>query len=205
MKKTVLNPAFYQHYSVEEVAQALLGKVLVTHKEGIYTSGMIVETEAYSGRHDKACHANNGKRTPRTEIMYAEGGHIYTYLIYGMHILFNVVTNMEGLADAVLIRAIEPLEGLEHMQVRRKLSHQQVGKGPGALCKALGIGKPDYGLYLEEASGIWIEDRGIKVPEQEVVKAPRVGVDYAGDDALLLRRYYLKNNMHVSKVIKNYS
>jgi DNA-3-methyladenine glycosylase len=116
---------FYQGVDVVAIARELLGKVLVTNIDGAITSGMIVETEAYHGLKDKACHAYNGRRTARTEVMYQSGGLAYVYLCYGIHSLFNIVTNVKDRADAVLIRAIEPLEGLEVMMERRKQAKLQ--------------------------------------------------------------------------------
>ena len=136
-----LPKAFYLRPNVVQISRDLLGKFLYTNIDGILTGGMIVETEAYSGENDKACHAHLGRRTNRTEIMYAEGGVAYVYLIYGIYNLFNIITNEKDKADAVLIRAIEPTEGLKEMQLRRNLSRVQpnLTAGPGLLTQALGI------------------------------------------------------------------
>lgn len=191
---------FYTRPDVVQISKDLLGKYLYTRVDGILTGGMIVETEAYSGRNDKACHAHLERRTKRTEIMYGEAGHAYVYLIYGIYSLFNIVTNQEGLADAVLIRAIEPTEGLKEMQLRRnlpKIQHNLTG-GPGLLTMALGINTRHYG---EDLTGnlIWLEDKGVIIPETEILASPRVGIAYAEEDALLPWRFRVKANKWTSK------
>lgn len=196
----ILNDAFYQRSNVVQIAKELLGKILVTNIDGFYTSGMIVETEAYKGVGDKASHAFNHRRTKRTETMYAHGGVAYVYLCYGIHHLFNVVTNVEHTPHAVLIRAIEPLEGIDIMLQRRKkekLTPLLTG-GPGAMSEALGIKTKHTGLNLQ-SSEIHIEERGIKIPKNSIVNATRVGVNYAQEDALLLYRFYVKDNKYVSR------
>lgn len=195
-----LPKAFYTRPDVVQISRELLGKFLYTNIDGILTGGMIVETEAYSGRNDKACHAHLERRTKRTEIMYAEGGHAYVYLIYGIYSLFNIVTNVEGLADAVLIRAIEPTDGLREMQLRRNLAaiqHNLTG-GPGLLTMALGIKTKHYG---EDLTGnlIWLEDRGIVIPENEIIASPRVGIAYAEEHVHLPWRFRIKGNKWTSK------
>jgi DNA-3-methyladenine glycosylase len=194
-----LSKDFYTREDVTLVARQLLGKVLCTEIDGIYTSGMIVETEAYSQR-EKACHAFGGKRTTRTEIFYNDGGLSYVYLCYGIHYLFNVITNWNHTADAVLIRAIEPLEGTEDMLLRRGMDKMayRIAAGPGSVCKAMGIDKTHNGLDLTDKE-IWIEDRGISYKKSQIIASPRVGVDYAGEDAKLPWRYRVKDNLWVSK------
>lgn len=186
----LLTKSFYTRSDVVEVAQDLLGKILITQINGIITGGIISETEAYSGRNDKACHAHLGKFTKRTEVMYEEGGCSYIYLCYGIHHLFNVVTNVKGLADAVLIRAIKPVEGIDTMLKRRnklKLDKTLTG-GPGTLTQALAITKKLYGTILTDVNGaIRIEDHGHVV--KKVQKTPRIGIDYAEEDALLPWRF----------------
>jgi len=191
---------FYTRPDVVQIAQELLGKVLVTQVEGQLTEGIIVETEAYSGRNDKACHANDGLRTARTEIMYGQGGVSYVYLCYGIHHLFNIVTNVEGLADAVLIRAVEPLTGMDLMLQRRKMAEPayRLTAGPGSMSKALGITTTHYGLSLS-GDTIWLEDRGIEIVESNIVTGIRVGVDYAGEHAKYHWRFSIKGNKWVSK------
>lgn len=190
---------FYTRKHVVQIAKDLLGKVLVTDFEGISTSGMIVETEAYAGVGDKASHAYGGRRTARTETMYSRGGVAYVYLCYGIHHLFNVVTNAEDIPHAVLIRAVEPLEGLDMMLARRgkpKLT-PQLTAGPGALSQALGINTGHTGLSLN--THIIIEDRGIKILPRDIVAGTRVGVAYAEEDAYLPYRFWVKDNPYVSK------
>ncbi len=177
------------------IAKNLLGKILCTKFDGILTSGKIVETEAYNGRTDKACHSHIHGKTERTKIMFGEPGVAYVYLCYGIHHLFNVVTNEVGKADAVLVRGIEPVDGIETILERRGKSklERSVGGGPGIVSQALRITTDNYG---EDLTGnlIWIEDRGIKVPESEIVASPRVGVDYAEEDAKLPWRFRIKGN-----------
>jgi DNA-3-methyladenine glycosylase len=196
----VLPQSFYSRKDVVKIARELLGKVLVTEFGGVRTSGMIVETEAYAGETDKASHAAGGRRTARTEIMYMHGGVAYVYLCYGIHHLFNVVTNVADTPHAILIRAIEPLEGIDTMLHRRRKEHLQpaLTAGPGAMSMALGINTGHTGLPLQGGE-IFIEDRGIKISSRDVVAATRVGVAYAMDDALRPYRFYIRGNKYVSK------
>lgn len=195
-----LHKSFYTRGDVTLIASELIGKVLCTNIEGIYTSGIIVETEAYS-QSERACHAYGGKRTARTEIFYNEGGLSYVYLCYGIHYLFNVITNKAYIADAVLVRAIEPLEGAAQMLKRRNMEKiaYRIAAGPGLVTKAMGIDKRHYGTDLN-SNQIWIEDRGISYKKNEIIASPRVGVDYAGEDAKLPWRYKVKDNPWVSKI-----
>ena len=196
----ILQPSFYTRTDVVKIANELLGKVIVTNVGGIVTSGMIVETEAYAGVHDKASHSYGGRNTDRTKVMFMNGGVAYVYLCYGIHHLFNVITNVEGVPSGVLIRAVEPLEGIEYMLVRRKkdkLTYALTG-GPGALSAALGINTVHTGTSLS-GSSIYIEDRGIKISKSEIVVGTRVGVAYAAEDAMLPYRFSIKGNRYVSK------
>ncbi len=181
------------------MARMLLGKMLCTNIGNQLTKGKIVETEAYCGDNDKACHANGQRKTPRNQVMFEAGGHAYVYLCYGIHHLFNIVTNKPGRADAVLIRAVEPMEGVEVMMQRRNLgkSDQRLTSGPGKLTRALGIEVAHNGSRLSEDL-IWIEN-GPKIPPVQIVATTRVGVDYAGEDALKPWRFYIKENKWVSK------
>jgi DNA-3-methyladenine glycosylase len=191
--------SFYRQKNVCKVAKALIGKVLVTTFDDIETAGRIVETEAYNGIADKASHAWNGRRTNRTEIMYADGGISYVYLCYGIHHLFNVVTNIENTPHAVLIRALEPLTGIDTMLYRTrkaKLDHT-LTRGPGNVSKALGIYTHHTGLALHKDE-IFIVDDGCKPKTSQVKATPRIGVDYAAEDALLPYRFILKDNPFVS-------
>lgn len=198
-----MNPlplSYYQNDDVVFLAKDLLGKKLCTKIDGKLTSGIITETEAYCGRNDKACHANNGKRTARTEIMFQQGGKSYVYLCYGVHNLFNITSNIDGFADAILVRAIQPLDGLQIMLERRNKPslHKSLSSGPGTLTKALAIDRSFYGADLQ-GPVIWIEDIGQQLSPSEVVETTRIGVDYAGEDALLPWRFYIKNSEWVSK------
>lgn len=191
---------FYTGSDVVDIAKKLLGKQLVSQIDGQISSGIIVETEAYNGRTDRACHAFGGRRTDRTETMYQKGGIAYVYLCYGIHHLLNVVTHREDYADAVLIRAIAPEEGIDKMLRRRKMSslHPRITAGPGCLSQALGIDRSHDGISLLEQT-IWIEDRGLRYADHEIEAGPRVGVAYAKEDALLPWRFWVKGNRFVSK------
>lgn len=192
-----LNQSFFEKSDVTLIARQLIGKQLVSNEKGVITSGIIVETEAYSWK-EKGCHAYNNKRTERTEIMYASGGRAYVYLCYGMYNLFNVVTNKQDKAEAVLIRAIEPLRGIEHMRKRRgNIKDNQLTSGPGKLTQALGISRKHNGIHLDDEH-IWIEE-GIKVKPAQIVTSSRIGIDYAGEDANLPWRFYLRDNIWISK------
>ena len=195
-----LPASFYERENVILIAEELLGKILVTKFGGVVTSGRIVETEAYNGVIDKASHAFGGRRTARTSVMYNSGGIAYVYLCYGIHHLFNVVTNVKDIPHAVLIRGIEPLEGKEHMVERMKKESfdHSVGRGPGNVSKALGIHTTHTGISLH-ADELFIADDGYTYDEAVIVKSARIGVDYAGDDALLNYRFYVKGNPFVSK------
>ena len=180
----ILPSSFYWRDDVVEISRELLGKVLCTCIDGDVTKLLIVETEAYAGVADKASHAYGDRRTKRTEPMYANGGIAYVYLCYGIHHLFNVVTNIEGVPHAVLIRSGKVLEGAEKMLERRRKIRvdQSLLAGPGCLSQALGINTADTGTSLE-GDRIWIEDRGYGVEDKHIVAGPRVGVDYAEEDA----------------------
>jgi DNA-3-methyladenine glycosylase len=197
MKK--LARSFYLNPDVVEVAKQLLGKYLCTDVGKGLTVGKIVETEAYCGATDKACHAHF-RRTKRNSIMFAQGGVAYVYLCYGVHHLFNIVTNQEGLADAVLVRGVEPVEGIDLMLQRRGFTHlaHSLTAGPGAMSKALGITTDHYGVDLC-GKEVWIADEGIVVPENQILASPRVGVAYAEEDALLPWRFRIKGNPWCSK------
>jgi DNA-3-methyladenine glycosylase len=194
-----LPSSFYSRKNVLQIAKELLGKLLVTNWEGIITSGRIVEVEAYMGIADKASHAAGGKRTKRNEIMYGEGGFAYVYLCYGIHHLFNVVTNLKDVPHAILVRALEPARGIEEMLIRtgKKKPDYSLTRGPGNVSKALGIYTRHNGIYLADDK-LYIADDGKRYKKKEVMVAPRIGVDYAGEDALLPYRFYIKYNPYVS-------
>ncbi len=194
-----LPESFYERKNVVKIARELLGKSLFTKVDNIITGGMIVETEAYSWK-EKGCHAFGGKMTGRNEIMFGRGGHSYVYLCYGMHNLFNVVTNMEGTADAVLVRALEPAVGIEEMKLRRGAlkNPYHLTSGPGKLTKALGINRTFNGKYLLNTD-VWIEDLGVIIKNKDIIASKRIGIDYAGEDAALPWRFRIKNNKWISK------
>lgn len=182
-----LPKSFYQRPDAVAVARELLGKVIVTRFHGRRTSGIITETEAYAGINDRASHAFGGRRTARTETMYAAGGVAYVYLCYGMHHLFNVVTSVRDVPHAVLIRAVEPLEGEVTMRQRR-LGRPLRTNGPALVTQALGIRTEHNGIDLSHGL-ITIEDRGHEPASSAIIIGPRIGVDYAGKDALLPYRF----------------
>lgn len=175
---------FYDRDTIE-VAHALLGKCLVHRVEGVERVGRIVEVEAYLGPHDLAAHSARG-RTARTEVMFGPAGHAYVYLIYGMHHCVNVVTQAEGVASAVLLRALEPVRNVEGRT-----------QGPGLLCKAMGVDRRLNGHDLL-SDDFYVADDG--APSRiRIVKRPRIGVDYAGRWAKRLLRYYIYGSTHVSR------
>ncbi|MFN7118444.1 MAG: DNA-3-methyladenine glycosylase [Saprospiraceae bacterium] len=193
---------FYLRDDVVQIAQDLLGKLLITEIDGERTVGKIVETEAYRAPEDKASHAYNNRRTARTEVMFAEGGRAYVYLCYGIHHLFNVVTNVENVAHAVLIRAVEPVENVELMRLRRgmDLVKPNLTAGPGALAQAMGISTFYSGIDLtSENSVIRIEDDGVIVGMEEIIASPRVGVAYAQEWAALPWRFRVKDSIWTSR------
>ncbi len=195
-----LNIAFYQRSNVIQIAKELLGKILVTNWNSMKTSGRIVEVEAYNGVVDKASHAAGGRRTNRNEVMYGEGGVSYVYLCYGIHHLFNVVTNRQETPHAILIRALEPIKGIDVMLERtgKEKLDNTLTKGPGNVSKALGISfKQHNGLSLLSKEVFIAEDDFI-VKTKDIVASPRIGVDYAGEDAKLPYRFFIKGNPFVS-------
>ena len=192
--------SYYQSLEVTALAKDLLGKYLVTEINGIRCSGKIVETEAYRGPDDKACHAYNNRRTPRTEVMYETGGVAYIYICYGMHHLMNIVTGPRDNAHAILIRALEPIEGIETMAERRQMqvSDFRLTKGPGALSLAMGLTCTLSGASLISSSPVWVEDHGISFSALEICSGPRIGVESAGEAAQWPWRYFIKGNKYVS-------
>jgi len=194
-----LAPSFYTHEDVLRVAQHLLGKLLCTNIDGMVCSGRIVETEAYNGAGDRASHAYGGRRTARTEVMFRKGGIAYVYLCYGIHHMFNVVSAGMDQPHAILIRAIEPVDGADLMLARtgRKKWDASIGSGPGNVCKALGIRTAYTGESLQ-GDLIWIAEDDYVVREEDMAMTPRIGVDYAGEDAKLPYRFILRSNPYVS-------
>ncbi len=190
--------SFYKDKNVVSLAKKLLGKKLCTDFNGQFTSGIITETEAYAGETDKASHAYAGRKTERTKIMFEEGGTVYVYLCYGIHHLFNIVTNKKGIPHAILIRAIQPVDGIETMMERRKKNKvdKTFSGGPGTVSQALGIHVKYSGMNLLDDK-IWVEETGIKIPEKEIISGPRIGVDYAGEDAKLPYRFLINSKFKI--------
>ncbi len=198
----ILKAATFASEDVLMLSKYLLGKLIVSQVDGQYTSGMIVETEAYRAPDDKACHAYQNKRTPRTETMFAQAGTAYVYICYGMHHLFNVVTAPKDIAHAILIRAIEPIDGLDIMSQRRQMdsSKKEMVNGPGKFTRAMGISKNFNEINLcDQRSPIYLEDRGIRIKESEIVEGPRVGMSTAGHSSNWPWRYRIKGNQYTSK------
>lgn len=191
--------AYYLSDDVPTLAKSLLGKYLITNINGVVTGGMITETEAYEGVTDRASHAFGGLRSKRTEVMYASGGHSYVYLCYGIHFLFNIVTGPKNMPHAVLIRGIYPMTGVQEMMIRTgkyKLGYL-LTNGPGKLSKALGITLQQNGVLLN-GQQVWIEDRGTHCKPADITAGERVGVEYAGKDALLPYRFKLDYQNYIA-------
>lgn len=200
MSMSFLLPLEFYQRDTTKVAKELLGKVLVhLTPKGERVSGRIVETEAYLGVQDRACHTFGGRKTERTKTMFLDGGHAYVYLIYGMHNCLNAVTRREGDPEAVLIRAIEPLEGIEIMKKRRPQAKRliELTSGPGRLCSALAIDRSCNSLLLDRGS-LFIEDAPRLAPSR-IVESARIGVDYAGEAAQWPLRFSEKDHLFVSK------
>ncbi len=186
-----LPQTFFLNSNVVAIARKMLGKILFTKIDNQITGGIIVETEAYSYK-EKGCHAYKGM-TKRNEVMFREGGIAYVYLCYGVHEMFNVVTNKKGKADAVLVRALEPLVGIEQMMKRvNAKTERKIASGPGKLTKALGIDRRCNGKEMNSVE-IWIEDKNLKFKNRDIGCSPRIGIDYAGDDAWLPWRFTISN------------
>jgi DNA-3-methyladenine glycosylase len=191
---------FYTRPNVLTVARALLGRLLVVPAtDGTRVSGIIVETEAYRGPLDRASHAHGGRRTDRTRTMYAIGGTAYVYFVYGMYHQFNVVTNGEDVPHAVLVRALEPVEGIALMRERRRgRSDEGLTSGPGKLCLALGI---DRELDRADLLGdrVWIEEGRGRIPPSTIAVGRRIGIDYAKEWADKPWRFWIRDNPFVSR------
>jgi DNA-3-methyladenine glycosylase len=196
-----LGPEFYRREDTIALARELLGKRLVVADgaRGERVSGRIVETEAYMGPEDRAAHSYNNRRTARTETMFRAGGLAYVFFIYGMYYQFNVVTNREDVPQVVLVRAVEPEEGIELMRERRGVRKDvELTNGPGKLCVAFGIDRSYNG---EDLCGgrIWIEDAGLTLRARDIASGPRVGIDYAGEFVRKPWRFWIKDNPFVSR------
>lgn len=200
-KGRILPASYYASPDVIFLAKDLLGKFLCTRIDGLYCSGKIVETEAYRGPDDRAAHSYNNRRTPRTEVMFLKGGVAYIYICYGMHHLMNVVTGPRDDAHAVLIRALEPADGIGIMSERRQLdaSDDRLTKGPGSLSVAMGLRSEMTGTSLfDRSSPVWLEDRGIRYADSEICISKRIGVEGAGEAAHWPWRYFVKGSRYVS-------
>ncbi len=197
---TKLPPEFYRQEDVVLVARQLLGKHVYSLIDGQLTGGIIVETEAYKGPEDRGSHAYNGKRTPRNEMMYAAGGLAYMYICYGIHDMLNIVTGLAGTSHAALIRAIEPIEGVDVMRTRRHLFNRDIRlcQGPGALAKAMGLTKIHNGIDLQD-NVIWLEDHGLMYTDDRIVSSARVGMNFDGPFKTIPWRFYVKGNPFVSR------
>ena len=180
----VLPLSFFRQGPVQHIARTLLGKHLCTRINKQRTTGIITETEAYEGHSDKACHAYIGK-TQRTAVMYKAGGIAYVYLCYGMYPLFNIVSNQEGIADAILIRSIKPIIGIKHMQERRP-GKTSLGQGPGVLAQSLGIQRKHSALALVQSNqtrdAIWLEERK-HVTNTSIQASKRIGLGQSAQEA----------------------
>lgn len=190
---------FYTRSNVLTVARDLLGKLLVVPApDGTRVSGLIVEAEAYRGPQDRAAHSYGGRRTKRTETMYEIGGTAYVFFVYGMYNQFNVVTNAQDIPHAVLIRALEPAEGIELMRKRRQRhGDHNLTNGPGKLCIAMGI---DRKLDAADLLGnrVWLEE-GVAVRRSSIASGPRIGIDYAEEWIDKPWRFWIRNSPYVSR------
>jgi DNA-3-methyladenine glycosylase len=197
--KDNLKKEFYLNPDVCDAAKKLLGKFLCVRSDNHLKTGMITETEAYEGVTDRASHAFNNRRTKRTQTIYMDGGVAYVYLCYGIHYLFNVVTNVKDVPHAVLIRSVVPVNSLE-AQALHPIDFSV--NGPGKVTKYLGIQKKHNGISLT-GNSVFIYDNGIIVSDEHIITSPRIGVDYAGEDALLPYRFFLKKEFVTHLFIEN--
>jgi DNA-3-methyladenine glycosylase len=197
----ILSKEFYQGKDVLGISRRLLGKKLCSNINGEYTSGIIVESEAYKAPEDKASHAFGNKITPRTKTMFSPPGTGYVYIIYGMYHLFNVISGPEGIAHCILIRAVEPIEGIEVMKKRRGMQSVQktMTNGPGKFSIAMGIHKNFDGTDLTQKNDIWIEEAWPELDESEILIGPRVGMSTAEECSNWPYRFRVKGNKWTSK------
>ena len=196
-RRRVLLPRSFYRRPADRVALDLLGCSVVRRLDGVCLVGRIVETEAYVGMDDLACHAASG-RTARNDVMFGPPGYAYVYFVYGMHHMLNVVCQPRGVPEAVLVRALEPRAGIERMRARRRVRRDtEIASGPGKVCRALGVTRAHNGADLRGAD-LWIEP-GTLAADESVLRGPRIGVDYAGADALRPLRFFIAANPHVSK------
>lgn len=192
---TRLKASYYSNSDVVFLAKDLIGKTLCTRINNILTCGIITETEAYAGIIDKASHVYGGKRTPRTEPMYSKGGVSYVYMCYGIHRLFNIITNSRDIPHAILIRAIYPIKGIEEIILRRGFKFSDnLCVGPGKVSQALGIDLKHNNISLT-GKEIWLQDDHLKINDQDIRVGVRIGVNYAGEDAKLPYRFWINNSV----------
>lgn len=203
-KEIIILNDFYTGDDVVNTARQLMGKFLVHQTQAGIMTGCIVETEAYAGLTDKASHAYNNRLTKRTEVMFRKGGIVYIYLCYGMHALLNIVTSREGIPNAVLIRGILPVGGLDIMESRlnRKINILKDGIGPGRLTRLMGISMDLNGTSLDGSNALHIEDKHLKIEPSAILQGPRIGIDYAGDDALLPYRFRIEASQALKEIKK---
>ncbi|MBL7933275.1 MAG: DNA-3-methyladenine glycosylase [Bacteroidia bacterium] len=186
----MLKASYYLNPDVVFLAKDLIGKTLCTRINNKLTCGIITETEAYAGVVDKASHAYGGRRTHRTETMYNKGGVSYVYLCYGIHRLFNIVTNIKDEPHAVLVRAIYPTKGIKEIEKRRGLKFSpNFCVGPGKVSQALGIDLLHNNISLT-GNELWLQDDKVNIKESDILVGPRIGIDYAGEDAKLPYRFW---------------
>lgn len=205
MKKgTIIQNDFYTGDDVVDIARQLSGKVLVFQNGPVRMSGCIIETEAYAGISDRASHAFGNRRTARTEVMYREGGVAYIYLCYGLHALLNIVTSGSGNPHAVLIRGIIPIEGIPEMEnrINREVKLLKDGTGPGRLTRLMGITLDFNGTSLNGSKGLSIEDFHLPFDAESIKQSKRIGVDYAGEDALLPYRFTIEPQLALNTIKK---
>lgn len=198
LSASILPTRFYLQPTLR-VARALLGKILVHYRQGSLTAGRVVEVEAYCGPEDRASHTAGGRRTPRNEVMWGPGGHLYVYFIYGMHNCCNVVTRSVGHPEAVLLRALEPVAGIAQMQRRRGGAHRPIptlARGPGNLCKAMGLNRRFDGANLADGPIVILD--APPIASGCIFASPRIGVHYAGPDAVRLWRFFVRDSPAVS-------
>ncbi|GAB1403967.1 DNA-3-methyladenine glycosylase [Lentimicrobium sp.] len=204
LDKHRLTSGFFQQDDVVGISRQLLGKILVSGAQDVYTAGVIVETEAYAGETDKASHAFGGRRTARTEIMYHEGGFAYVYLCYGVHALLNVVVNVPGVPHAILIRGAIPFMGKQTIESRihRQLKFPADCFGPGKITKQHGITTRFNGEDLAGGHRLWLADVSVAPRPKDIIMGPRVGIDYAEEDALLPYRFVWDHKAAVEEMKK---
>lgn len=192
--------SFFQDDDVVSLSSQLVGMHLYTRIDGQLAGGIIVETEAYRGPEDRGSHAYNHRRTARNDVMYSKGGVVYMYICYGIHDMLNIVTGREGDSHAILIRAIEPTTGLEVMRLRRGFVNddKRLCRGPGALAKALGLGKIHNGASLD-GDTVWVEDRGLQLSSDKIVARPRIGLNIDEPYKSIPWRFYIRGNKYISR------